>query len=359
MNFLPLALRRRAWDRHTEIETQRHVLLYLFLELTRRCNLSCRHCGSDCSVDSECGELDTASWLKIVDYFARTASPKPAIVLTGGEPLLHPGFVEIASALQEAGLSWGMVTNGFCLDEERLARIVDSGIESVTVSYDGTEEAHTWLRRHPLAHERAIRAMRLIGESSIPTRDAVTCVIPSNFEHLDETAQRLAGLGMNSWRLFRVFPKGRAAGVPELALSRELSLGLVDWIAEARKRWAPKGLDIAFSCEGYLPFALDRKIRTEPFFCRSGINIASILCDGTVSGCNNNGPEYAQGSLVERDFFDIWENEFRECRARDWMRTGICADCADWGHCRGGSIHLRDKVAPGPGFCYIKDSPSG
>lgn len=359
MSLLPLALRQRAWDRHTEIETARHVLLYLFLELTRRCNLACRHCGSDCSADQARGELDAASWLKIVDYFAHAASPKPAIVLTGGEPLVHAGFFEIARALGDSGFAWGMVTNGFSLDSGRLARIVDSGISSITVSYDGTEEAHAWLRKDPRAHERAIRAMELIGASAIPTRDAVTCVFPANVAHLDETAERLAGLGMNSWRLFRIFPKGRAAGNAELALSREESLALVDWIADARERWKPRGFDIAFSCEGYLPFDRDRRVRTEPFFCRSGVNIASILCDGTVSGCNNNGPEYAQGTILKRDFFDIWERGFREYRDREWMRSGICADCTEWKHCRGGSIHLREKAAPGPGFCYIKDGPSG
>ncbi len=359
MNLFPVSFRQKAYDRHREIETDRHILLYLFFELTRRCNLRCRHCGSDCSSETARGELDTASWLKIVDYLAKNASPKPAIVLTGGEPLVHPGFFDIALALRDTGFTWGMVTNGFSLNEDRLARITEAGISSITVSYDGTEEAHSWLRNHPLAHERAIAAMRLIGKSSIPTRDAVTCVFPANLDCLDETAERLAGLGMNSWRLFRIFPKGRAAEEPELSLSRGQSLELVDWIAGARTRWAPKGFDISFSCEGYLPFAIDRKVRAEPFFCRSGISIASILCDGIVSGCNNNGPEYAQGNLLERDFFDIWERGFAEYRGREWMRTGICADCDEWKHCRGGSIHLRRKNLPGPGFCYIKDCPSG
>lgn len=355
MNLIPSAIRQAAWDQHVRLETGRHLLLYLFLELTRRCNLRCRHCGSDCGSESRSGELDGTSWIRILRYLSDHASPRPALVLTGGEPLIHPGFRDILGELAKTEFDWGLVTNGFILDRNRLDELVGAGISSLTLSYDGNEETHSWLRVHPEAHARAIRAMELVGGSGIGTRDVVTCVFPANIDHLEETAERISGLGMNSWRLFRVFPKGRAAGDPRLELSGARTLELIHWIAGARKRWTPRGLDISFSCEGYLPFALDRAVRTEPFFCRSGINIASILCDGSVTGCNNNGPEWIQGSLLERDLYDIWNNEFKEYRQREWMRTGDCTECRDWNHCQGGSVHLRQKSEAGPGFCCVSE----
>ncbi len=355
MNLLPAFLRQRAWDAHTRIETERHVLLYLFLELTRRCNLRCRHCGSDCSREPGRGELDTASWLRIVDYLHGNLSPVPVVVLTGGEPLMHPGIAELARALDRKGMTWGMVTNGFGLDRTRLGLFEASGLSSVTVSCDGDRESHTWLRGHPEAYDRAMGAMELIGSSKIPVKDVVTCVFRDNAAGLDDTARRIAGTGCTSWRLFRIFPRGRAAGEPRLSLDESQTRELLDRVAELRRYWKPRGLDVSWSCEGYLPFALDRRVRGEPFFCRSGINIASILCDGSVTGCNNNGPEFVQGSVLERDFGEIWKREFAEYRDRGWMRTGACGDCAEWAHCRGGSVHLREKALPGPGFCLARN----
>ena len=111
---------------------------------------------------------------------------------------------------------------------------------------------------------------------------------------------------------------------------------------------------MSFSCEGYLPFKQDLQIRDEPYFCRAGISIASSLADGTITGCNNNGADFYQGSVLEHDFKTIWQKKFQEYRNKDWLKTGLCADCEEWDYCQGSSIHLRSKSTPGPGFCYLK-----
>ena len=56
-----------AYDAYRRLETRQHRLMYLFLEITRKCNLSCLHCGSDCGRESVGEELTTESWLKLID----------------------------------------------------------------------------------------------------------------------------------------------------------------------------------------------------------------------------------------------------------------------------------------------------
>lgn len=124
-----------------------------------------------------------------------------------------------------------------------------------------------------------------------------------NIDKLDYTAELLIKYGITNWRLFRIFSKGNAENKPELQLSFEESQQLILWISSNRQKLKKSGLRVSFSCEGYLPF-----------FCRSGINIASILSGGTITGCNNNDSNFYQGNLINNDFQDIWENGFNEYR---------------------------------------------
>ncbi len=353
--MIPGLIRSAAYDAYKKLETREHRLLYLFFEITRRCNLACRHCGSDCATTAGLPEMSTDSWLSVVDYLETHFKYKPFIVITGGEPTVRKDLFTIGKRLRERGFSWGMVTNGFLLNEAVISGLKEAGIASITLSFDGGLDAITYLRNHPHAYERCTAALDLVGASGIQVRDAVTCVYQKNIQDLDATAALLLDKGFTSWRLFRIFPSGRAAADPQLSLSAAQTRVLLDWIASERFRYKKKGLSISYSCEGYLPIAQDAKIRDEPFFCRSGINFASILCDGSIGGCNNNSPEFIQGNVARDDLESVWNDRFEIFRQRHGLRTGACEACGEWKHCQGGSMHLRRDNVPGPGFCLLAE----
>ncbi len=346
------SVRQRFYRIYTDRETKDHHLRYLFLEITRRCNLSCRHCGSDCSSDSTMREMTAETWKSVIRYMQKKY--RPAFVITGGEPLVRADLFDITDELKRQKATWGIVSNGLTLDSDKLNRLCADGLNSITLSFDGPEDNHHYIRKNPSSYAKVISAMDLISRKKLQFKDAVTCVYPGNLKKLGETADILIEHGMTSWRMFRIFPKGKAVQNPDLILDFEQSGFLVNWIKENRKKLGRKGLNVSFSCEGYLPWKLDRSVRDEPFFCRSGINYASILSDGTVTGCNNNGPAYYQGNIADRDFSEIWENDFKMYRSPSWRKTGICTDCNEWDYCLGNSVHLRNSAdAEGPGFCYL------
>ncbi len=347
-------VKSKLYNIYKDFETTEHKLIYVFLEITRKCNLSCTHCGSDCSKDSSMNEMTTESWLSIIDYLNYIY--KPFFVITGGEPLVHEGFSIIVNHLKQKNARWGMVTNGMLLHQNKLDELIHNNIESITVSLDGDEKSHLYLRKHPQSWFKVNKAIELIGKSKIIHKDVVTCVYPSNLDKLNETAELLINNGITSWRLFRIFPKGSAKNKPELYLDFNQSQLLIQWIADNRDRLELKGLKISFSCEGYIPFELDIKVRNEPFFCRAGINIASILADGTITGCNNNGEDFYQGNISKDNFQEVWNNRFAEFRDKNWLKTGECMNCSHWKNCQGSSIHLRDKLSKGPHFCYVKNN---
>jgi radical SAM protein with 4Fe4S-binding SPASM domain len=92
-------------------------------------------------------------------------------------------------------------------------------------------------------------------------------------------------------------------------------------------------------------------VRDEPYFCRAGINIASILCDGSISACPNIPRSLVQGNVGSDNLVEVWEKRFRPFRERGWLAKGRCAGCADWNCCQGNSLHLWDEDRGGAGIC--------
>jgi radical SAM protein with 4Fe4S-binding SPASM domain len=345
-------LKEKLHKAYKKQEIKRHFLQYLFLEITKKCNLNCLHCGSDCTKNIYSPELTTDSWLKIVDFVKDRFSDNVVMVITGGEPLMHPDIIEIGSYIHQNKMKWGMVTNGLLLNENTKQNLLNAGVSSITLSIDGLDENHNWLRNHPKAFEKAVNALKLISQANIPFKDVVTCVSPKNIDELDNIAQLLMDNGMKEWRLFRIFPSGRAKENPLLQLSFNQTQHLIQWIKDNKVKYLKNGLNINLSCEGWVPFDLDQKVRDYPFFCRAGVNIASILADGTITGCSNNSKGFHVGNILTDNFAKLWENNFDIFRKREWLSETQCMKCEHFKPCQGSSIHLWEMGKDKPNFCY-------
>jgi radical SAM enzyme (rSAM/lipoprotein system) len=347
-------MRRILHPLYRHLESRVHPLRYLFVEVTQRCNLECRHCGSDCGRETHFDELSTAEWLAFFGYLPRHFDPgKMMLVVTGGEPLCHPDLGCLAKGLHDNGLNWGMVTNGLGMTPEKLTALHGLGLVSLTISLDGLEGSHDWLRGRGGSQRKALAAIRDGAEAELLSFDVVTCVNPRNLGELDSVRRLLEDAGVPQWRLFTIFPKGRAATNRELRLDSAQLKTMLAWIAAARKEGGP--MHIEFSCEGYLDGHRDRTVRTEPYFCRAGISIGSVLCDGSISACPNITRSLVQGNIRNDDFAAVWEERFLEYRDRSWMRTGLCTDCERWRRCQGNSMHLWDDEIGATSRCFHRE----
>ena len=243
---------------------QLHPLRTLFWECTLRCNMSCRHCGSDCKVQPEVKDMPAADFLRVIDSITPHVDPhKVFIIFTGGEALLRDDLEEVGYELYRREYPWGLVTNGFLLDKQRLSRLMDCGMHSITVSLDGFEQQHNWIRRHPQSFEKATRAIRLLAQGKGHLWDVVTCVNPQNYPHLREFKEYLVSLGVPAWRLFSIFPMGRAAHDPDLQLTDEQFRGILDFIKECREN--DSRINVSYACEGFLG-EYEQKVRDHFFY---------------------------------------------------------------------------------------------
>ena len=328
-----------------DYEVRVHELNYLFWECTTRCNLHCRHCGSDCSVLSREKDMPLGDFLGALDTIPADHRPQDFIVvLTGGEPLLRPDIVEVGTAIRERGFGWGMVSNGWFYDESMHERLMGAGMGALTVSLDGLEASHDWMRGHAGSYERALRAIGISAADPRLNADVVTCVNKRNISELPEIHRILSELGVKQWRLFTIIPIGRAASDPDMHLSDAQFVSLMEFIQGKRQEGG--AMKVTFSCEGFLG-RYEEKVRDVRYFCRAGVNIASILIDGRICACPNIDRDcFSQGSIYRDNFYKVWEHGFRPFRKREWARQGRCETCEQWGNCLGNGMHNWHGTPP-------------
>lgn len=313
-----------------------HDLSYLFWECTKRCNLHCLHCGSDCAADSATEDMPFDDFLHaIIPLCGMYKKNSITVAITGGEPLLRDDLPLCGRKLRENGFRWGMVTNGYGYTPEMHDKLLAAGMGSLTLSLDGFEQSHNWLRGSEKSFEKAVRALSLITSASRLVYDVVTCVNQNNISELAALKEFLIERNAMAWRLFTISPIGRASGNGALYLTPDQIKQLMDFIVHAR---ADKRIKVTFGCESYLG-QYERKVRDSYFFCRAGISTASVLADGSISACPNINRNFIQGNIYSDAFADVWKNRFQIMRDRKWTKTGICAHCKEYKNCGGGSMH--------------------
>lgn len=316
-----------------------HVLAQLFWECTLRCNLKCRHCGSDCKVSAIHEDMPFEDFKKVLEEIAANYNPhKITIVVTGGEPLMRKDLEQCGKEISALGFPWGMVTNGRALTKERLYSLLSAGLKAATVSLDGLEDAHNWLRGTNDSFKYAGEAIKMFVKLQNFAFDVVTCVNNKNIDQLEELKEYLISCGLKQWRLFTIFPVGRAATDKDLQLPPEKFRQLMEFIVRTRKEGRIKAM---FACEGFLG-EYEGKVRDNLFACHAGLSISSVLIDGSISACSSIRSNYIQGNIYKDSFVDVWEHRYEKYRDRSWMRKDQCGDCKYFRYCLGNGMHLRD-----------------
>ena len=289
-----LGLRKRlALDIFSDLyasTVREHHLDTLFWECTLRCNLSCRHCGSDCRVAPGVADMPLADFLKVLDEEV-TPHVNPAdvlIIFSGGEVLVRADLEEAGAEVTRRGYPWGMVTNGMALTPERFRRLLDAGLRSVSVSLDGFEREHNYIRGHARSYDRALDAVRMVVREPSLSYDVVTCVTGAMVPQLEAFRDMLIAEGVRHWRLFSIFPMGRAKNDPTLRMTDAQFREMLEFIARTRREGR---IDASYACEGFLG-GYEAEVRDQFYQCAAGVSVASIRVDGAISGCTSIRANY-------------------------------------------------------------------
>lgn len=359
MSVTDISVRKRIglelFRQHKKNAAKTHKLSYLMWECTLRCNLACKHCGSDCHKDMRQKDMPLSDFFKVIDKITPHINPNETMIaITGGEPLMRDDLEICGHQLYERGYPWGMVTNGLFLSEKRLTGLLNAGLRSVTVSLDGLEDTHNRMRGNKNSFRAAHTAISLLTQTDDLIYDVVSCITADNFSQLTELKQLLIDTGVKSWRIFTVFPIGRAGRHKDLQLSSLQFKQLFDFIRETRKEGLIK---LKYGCEGFLG-DYETDVRDHFFFCHAGIGIASVLADGSISACPNLRSNFIQGNIYRDDFWEVWSNRYHPFRDRKWAKKDECAECKYFRYCEGNGMHLRDEEGKLL-FCHLKRIKEG
>ena len=321
-------------------------LRWLFFEITNCCNLSCRHCGSNCVSDGV--QLKMEDVAKVLD----SVRPEhPMICLTGGEPMLHPDLFQIAECVRDRGLLWGMTTNATLIDDTAAARLRETGLTTVSVSLDGLERSHDLLRGQKGAWQRAVRGVCALQNAGL--KPQITTVFHrDNFSEMEAMYDFLCDLGIESWRPINIEPIGRACESRDLLLSPAQFNALLSFIRE--KRFDRDGtMEVTFGCSHYLGLENERMVRDHYFLCGAGILTAGVRCNGDICACLDveNRVELVQGNIRTDDFMEVWQNRFQVFRRDRTADCPGCVECEERLCCGGDSAHTWDFAKKEPLLC--------
>ncbi len=194
----PTPVRRRA--------SANGVKPVVIWNLTRTCNLKCRHCYTTSADVAFPGELSTEQALGVLDDLK--AFGIPALILSGGEPLSRFDFftlAERAKALNFRHLS--LSTNGTRI-AENIDRIVDLGFDYVGISIDGIGATNDWFRGVDGAYEEAIAGVRACKAHDVKVGLRYT-ITEQNGHHLGEMLDLCEAEGVDKFYLSHLVYAGR------------------------------------------------------------------------------------------------------------------------------------------------------
>jgi MoaA/NifB/PqqE/SkfB family radical SAM enzyme len=122
--------------------------IFICWETTKSCLLSCRHCRATAIKSRLPGELDHETSIRLIDQVLEFGEPYPALLLTGGDPLMRPDVFDLIRHATSRGIYTAVAASVTpLLGKDRLERMKELGVEVVSVSLDGaTAAVHDTIR---------------------------------------------------------------------------------------------------------------------------------------------------------------------------------------------------------------------
>jgi radical SAM protein with 4Fe4S-binding SPASM domain len=344
--------------------------------ITRRCNLHCVHCYSDSTAQHYPGELTLQQSIDVIDDLADYGVP--AVLLSGGEPMLHPNFFDLAGYAVARGLRITVSTNGTRIDSHAASRLKDLGVTYVGISLDGIGECHDTFRGKPGAFQKAVDAFRHCRGAGQKVGLRLT-LTRQTADQLPEILKFIEAEDIPRVCFYHLVYSGRGADLGLLPPAE--TRASLKMIADAVLRWNREGNDrevltVDQPADG--PFYWMMMRRRDPERAEeilkllewngggrhgSGLGISNIDSQGNVHP-DQFWQTYTLGNVKETPFSKIWSNSQSDdllsgLRDRLPRLRGRCADCRFQEIC-GGGFRVRafqrygDPWAEDPG-CYLHE----
>ena len=347
--------------------------------LVRRCNLTCKHCYATSADKDFPNELSLDQIFAVMDDLH--AYGVSVLILSGGEPLLHPQLFPISARAKAMGFYVGLSTNGTLIDAAKLAEIQNARFDYIGISLDGLRETHDRFRRRQGAFDEALRGLRLCRDAGLKVGLRFT-LTQDNARELPDLLQLMEAEGIEKFYLSHLNYAGRGYKNRRDDLQHQRTRWAMNllfetcWqdVQQGRKREFVTGNNDADGvwlllwAARNLPEAVPklREMLTRWGGNASGVQIANIDNEGRVHP-DTMWWDYSLGKVTERPFSAIWEDRSDPLMAglkqRPRPLEGRCARCRYRAICGGNSRTRAWRLtgnpwAEDPG-CYLTDEEIG
>jgi pyrroloquinoline quinone biosynthesis protein E len=301
-------------------------------ELTYRCPLHCPYCSNPAGWEKQF-ELDTLEWTKTIQEASELGVLQ--VGFSGGEPLQRKDLEQLVQVARGAGLYTNLITSGVGLTEDRAARLLESGLDNVQVSFQaaGADLADR-IAGVPNAHKIKLRAAEIVSRVGLAL--SLNVVLHRfNIESLSEIIAFAEDLGATRLELANTQYYGWAYRNRSLLIPTRVQVEAAARIAfEARRRLAGK-MKVLYVLPDY--FAN----RPKPCMNGWGQRYLTVNPSGFVLPCPTAWeiPGLRFDTVRERSLAWIWKmsESFNRFRGTEWM-PDPCRSCPqkeiDFGGCR-------------------------
>jgi PqqA peptide cyclase len=306
--------------------------LALIAELTHRCPLHCVYCSNPVELTARNEELPTETWSRVFKEAVKLGVLQADF--TGGEPLARLDILDLIRSARSAGLYVNLISSGLPLDEQKLAQLVEAGLDHFQLSFQGAREEIAHEISGTKSHAQKLRVLEWLKK----VRVAVTLnfvIHRRNIDQIEEMLQVAESSSATRVEFANVQYYGWAFANREHLLPTRAQLDCsLEVIKAAEERLRGK-----IRIESVVPDYYAKY--PKPCMGGWGRKLVLITPKGEALPCHAAKiiPGLPFDNVKDHSLVDIWENSaaFQKFRGEDWMRDP-CKSCdrrnIDFGGCR-------------------------
>jgi len=365
INFTKMLLNKGGVSHQLHKE---QIPLLVVWNITRKCNLKCKHCYISADESRARDELSTEEAKKVIDSLLKVNTG--VLLFSGGEPLLRPDIWELAEYAREKGLRCGLSTNGTVISEDVAEKIKSCGLIYAGISIDGNRQVHDGFRGAG-SFDRAWEGLRNCKKAGLPVGVRFT-VNKYNYQSLAEVLDMVVEEKVPRFCMYHLVYSGRASA--DMDIDPDTGREVADLLIKKTKQFADLDLEILSvdnPCDGAYLYrriraaqpqrekAVLEELMVHHGKCSAGERILDISPQGEVYACQFWNTQ-SLGNVRERDLADIWNDPQNELlcslRNRFSLLKGKCGECSYkqiCGGCRLRALVKYDDVWQEDPACFL------
>ncbi len=357
--------------------TQREVLtpnLHLIAwEITRSCNLHCAHCRGSSENEQYEDELSTDECYQLIGEILKAGNP--ILILTGGEPLVRPDFLQIAKYAVDKGLKVVMGTNGTLVTREMATEMKKVPVSRLAISIDfPTPDLQDEFRGKKGAYQEALNGIDNTREAGIEVQINST-ITRLNVNYLNDLLELSLNVGAVAFHPFMLVPTGRGKSLESQELSPHQYEETLNWIYDKQLELGDRLFFKPTDAPHYMRVIKQRvnkisnsqnrnstpahhPMQTITRGCLAGTGFCFVSHQGRVQGCGYLDIE--AGNVRKQPFSEIWASAplFKQLRDISNLKgkCGVCEYKRICGGCRARAYEATGDYLEAEPYCIYQPS---